>query len=218
MEFNQINLTTHDHVDRRIIYALLGSAAALLAIFTIFNAINGYQAYRERVDYRTKIADLQQQATQLSAEIDKGETIDQDSAKALQERSRLANYLIALDVFPWIAVLDELEKTIPRQIVLNRFLPAADLKSIRIGGFTSSVEPISLFQDALGKTELVQSVVLENMDLGTGEEPPKSVTGNGRIQFEMICHLDLKALLPQETYGNLWMALASTTDGNLRKR
>lgn len=216
MEFNQINLTTHDHVDRRIIYAVLGTAALLLAIFTLFSMVSGFRAYSERSAYLSKIKDLQQQATTLTSLDQNGPEFDTAAAAALQKRSKQANYLIALDIFPWIAILDELEKTIPPQVVLDRFLPDADLKTIRITGHTPSVEPITRFQDALGKSELFQSVVLENMNFGADPSKQKGAVENGAMHFEMICGLNLKAIFPEETYGELWITLAETKTGNAR--
>ena len=218
MEFNQINLTTRDHVDRRVLYGLLGAVAALLVIFTVLNAVNGIQAYREQRDYRNKIEDLREQAGALREDKSEGGGFTTDAAEDMQERSRHANYLIALDVFPWIAILDALEEAVPARIVLERFAPVPDLKSIRISGYTPSVEPLTQFQDALGKAAVFQSIVLENMDLGTGDAPRTSAKPTGAIRFEMMCHLDLRALLPEETYGGLWMTLASQGGGKARKR
>ena len=216
MEFNQINLTTHDHVDRRIIYAVLGTAALLLAIFTVFNVVNGFQTYSARSGYLSKIENLQQQAKALASLDQNGPEFDPKAAEALQNRSRHANYLIALDIFPWINILETLEKAIPPQVVLDRFLPDADLKTIRITGHTPSVEPITHFQDALGKSQLFQSVVLENMDFGDGPSKQKGTVGNGAMHFEMICGLNLKAIFPEEIYGGLWITLAETKTGNAR--
>lgn len=218
MEFNQINLTTRDHVDRRILYGVLGGVAALLVIFTVLNAINGFQAYREQRDYRRKIEDLREQAGALREDKRDGRGFTTDAAEDLQARGRHANYLIALDVFPWTTILDALEEAVPPPIVLERFAPAPDLKSIRITGFTPSMEPITQFQDALGKAAVFQSIVLENMDLGTGEASRTPADRSGAIRFEMMCHLDLQVLLPEEIYGGLWMALASQGGGNTRKR
>ena len=218
MEFNQINLTTHDHVDRRILFGALGSVTVLLVFFTVFNTVSGIQAYRERASYRSKIKNLQLQAKTIVSVDAEGAALDAEGAETLQKRSRFANHLIALDIFPWVHILDELEKTIPPQIVLDQFLPDADLKTIRIAGHTSSVEPITEFQNALEKSEILQSVVLENMDFGSGTAGPKSNGGGGAMQFEMICGLDLKALFPEEQYGNLWMTLTSMKAGNVGKR
>jgi Tfp pilus assembly protein PilN len=216
MEFNQINLTTQDHVDRRILYGLLGTLALVLSIFTVLNAVNGIQAYREKRDYQVKINELQEQVKSLSAQNGGADEVDDDAVVALQERTRRANYLIALDVYPWIAILDALESAIPNQVVLDRFVPSSDLQSIRITGFTSSVEPITQFQDALGASALFSSVILENMDLGTGTTNDQPQADKGAIHFEMMCHLDLKALLPEDVYGGLWIALASAVKGGQR--
>jgi len=216
MEFNQINLTTHDHVDRRIIYAVLGSVALLLAIFTLSNVVYGFHAYNEHSAYVSKIEDLQQQAKTLMPLDPDGAEFSTKAATALQKHSRHANYLIALDIFPWVEILDELEKTIPPQVVLDRFLPEASLQTIRITGYTPSVEPITRFQDALGKSELFHSVVLENMDFGTGSSTQKGGSRKGAMQFEMICGLNLQAIFPEETFGGLWLTLAAAKTGNTR--
>lgn len=216
MEFNQINLTTHDHMDRRILYGVLGGVAVLVAVFTLFNLVGGIQAFRERASYRSKIRDLQQQAQALTAQQQNNTAFDAQAAADLQKSTRHANYLIALDIFPWTGILDELEKTIPPQVVLDRFLPSKDLKTIRITGHTPTVDPITRFQDALGKSDLFQSVVLENMDFGSDESAKKTSADKGAVQFEMICGLNLKAVFPEESFGGLWMTLASQAHGNTR--
>ena len=101
----------------------------------------------------------------------------------------------------------------PPEVVLDRFLPATDLKTIRISGHTPSVEPLTRFQEALGKSDYFQSVVLENMDFGTGSAKPKGAAGNDAMQFEMICGLNLKAVFPEASHGELWMTLVSATSG-----
>lgn len=213
MEFNQINLTTHDHVDRRIIYAVLGGVALLLAAFTLINGIQWISKYSERSRYQSKISELQKQASALSASRADEPPFKPEAALALQKSSRQANYLIALDIFPWIDILDEIENAMPPEVVLDRFLPATDLKTIRISGHTPSVEPLTRFQEALGKSDYFQSVVLENMDFGTGSAKPKGAAGNDAMQFEMICGLNLKAVFPEASYGELWMTLISATSG-----
>ena len=218
MTFNQINLTTRDHADRRIVFALMGSAAVLLAMFTVANAIGGLRAYREQSAYRANIGDLQQQAQTLAARGEGKGAYDEAAAEALQQRSRHANYLIALDTFPWTSVLDELEKAIPPQIVLDRLLPAQDLRSIRMIGSTASVEPITQFQDALEKSGHFQSVVLENMDFGGGAKKNAPSVDGGTIQFDLTCALNLRAIVPEDIYGDLWMTMASARTEKTSKR
>ena len=217
MEFSQINLTTHDHVDRRIVFGILGAVALFLAIFTLVNAVNGFQAFNERSDYRAKISDLQQQAKALTKQDEIVATFDAAAAGELQKRIRNANYLIALDIFPWITIMDELEKAIPPQVVLDRFLPSQDLKTIRINGRMPSVEPITRFQEALGKSNLFQSVVIENMDFGPESSATKGAAASSGMHFEMVCRLNLAALFPENPYGRLWMTLADVKAGKVRR-
>jgi hypothetical protein len=123
--WNLTRSTTHDHVDRRIIYAVLGGVALLLAAFTLINGIQWISKYSERSRYQSKISELQQQASALSASRGDEPPFKPEAALALQKSSRHANYLIALDIFPWIDILDEIEKTMPPQVILDRFLPAS---------------------------------------------------------------------------------------------
>lgn len=216
MEFNQINLTTHDHPDRRIVFGVLGGVAVLLAMFTLTNAVSGFQGISERAEYRAKIHDLQQQAKNLAQQDKNGAAFDAEATAALQKRSRHANYLIALDIFPWMTILDELEKAIPPQVVLDRFLPSQDLKTLRVNGHTPSVEPITRFQEALAKSDLIQSVVIENLDFGAESPTGNGAAGNPAMHFEMICGLNLAAVFPEAKYGGLWMTLADVKAGNSR--
>ncbi len=217
MEFSQINLTTHDHVDRRIVFGVLGGVVLFLAIFTLVNAVNGFQAFNERSDYQAKIGDLQQQAKALVKQDEIVATFDAAAAGELQNRIRNANYLIALDIFPWITIMDELEKAIPPQVVLDRFLPSQDLKTFRINGRMPSVEPITRFQEALGKSNLFQSVVIENMDFGPESSAAKGAGASSGMHFEMTCRLNLEALFPEKQYGGLWMTLADVNAGKVRR-
>ena len=216
MEFNQINLTTHDHVDRRMVFGVLIGIALFLTIFTLFNAVNGLQAFNERSDYRAKIRDLQQQAKTLTKQYEAVAAFDAAAADELQKRIQNANYLIALDIFPWMTIMDELERAIPPQVVLDRFLPSQDLKTIRINGRTPSVEPITRFQEALGKSALFQSVVIENMDFGPEASATEGSKTSGGMHFEMIGRLNLEAVFPEKQYGGLWMTLAAVKTGKVR--
>ena len=210
MEFNQINLTTHDHIDRRVIYAMLGSAIVLLSFFTLFNMFNGLSAFQEGRSYSDKIDELRQQAKSLVNPNQDDSGYDKKEAEAIQNRNRNANFLIALDIFPWVAILDELEKAIPPQIVLDRFMPKEDLKSIRITGHTTTVESITKFQNALESSAFFQSVVLENMDFGAGKSKPGGSAAANGIHFELICGLNLKAIFPKDQYSEFWMTLTET--------
>ena len=216
MEFNQINLTTHDHVDRRMVFGILSAIVLFLAIFTLFNAVNGFQALNERSDYRAKIRDLQQQAKTLATQDEAVAAFDAAAADELQKRIYNINYLIALDIFPWVTIMDELERAIPPQVILDRFLPSQDLKTIRINGRTPSVEPITRFQEALGKSNLFQSVVIENMDFGPERPAANGSEASGGMHFEMIGRLNLETVFPEDQFGGLWMTLAAGKAGKVR--
>ena len=119
MEFNQINLSTHDHVDRRIIYTVLGTAALLLAIFTLFNMVNGFQTYSARSDYLSKIENVQQQAKAFAEanNISLSRLIEFMLAKVVDKKYRS---LDELPVSDWVNEVAEGEATYVRKNAAER--------------------------------------------------------------------------------------------------
>jgi Tfp pilus assembly protein PilN len=124
------------------------------------------------------------------------------------------NRLIALDLFPWVKVLDALEKALPDAVVIDSFRPDEGFARIHLAGHTDSLEQLVRFQERLEASDLFSAVVLENMGLGDDRNDNNNPNARSRMKFKLHCRLRLDRALPVETHGGLWRAL----EGASKKR
>ena len=209
MLLDQINLSTRERIDYRIRYLLYGGTAVLIAMLSLVNLTQGYQLHRERVGYQRKLVALQTQARKLEAAGNGRDAFDPKAYQALAKQGLAGNRLIALDLFPWVSVLNALENALPDAVIIDSFQPADGFRRIDIEGRTESLEKLVLFRKRLEEAGLVASVVLENMGIGGGQES-SSIDSSYRTAFKLHCRLRLERVFPEETHGALWQALKPT--------
>ncbi|MBL0714199.1 MAG: PilN domain-containing protein [Desulfosarcina sp.] len=207
MVFDQINLTTRERIDYRIRFMLFGGIAALVLIISVINLYKGYQAYRERAAYQDKIEQLQQQALKLQAAEKRTGQVSDKAYQTLMNKSLRINHLIALDLFPWVKVLDALEDALPAVVVIDTFQAVDGFTRINLAGHTDSLEQLVQFQEGLEASDLFASVVLENMGLGGGSKGTTQPDSGRRMEFKLHCRLQLDKVFPEEAYGSLWLTL-----------
>jgi Tfp pilus assembly protein PilN len=207
MDFNQINLTTRKRIDNRIRFLLFGGIIAVVSLATLLNLYTGYQAYSERRAYQDKLEQLQPQIQRLAADESAGAQISPKAHQNLMNQGLRINRLIALDLFPWVQVLNALEKALPDVVVIDRFRPVDGFRRIDLAGHTDSLEQLVRFQENLEASDMFASVVLENM--GLGNEPGSASLSNAerRTDFQLHCRLQLEVVFPEESYGLLYLAL-----------
>lgn len=211
MLLDQINLTTRERIDYRIRYLLYGATVVFIAAISLANLVQGYQLYRDRVDYQRKLTALQEQIRNIEAAGGGNRAIKPKIYEALMDRGLKGNRLIALDRFPWVKVLDALEKAIPDAVIIDSFQPAADFMRINLDGRTESLEKLVDFQKALEDADLFTSVVLENMGIGKGGQDEGQGNSSYRTAFKLRCRLRLERVLPKEDHGALWLVLQQTS-------
>ncbi len=207
MLLDQINLTTRERIDYRIRYLLYGVTAVFIAMISLGNLIQGYQLYRERVDYQRKLAAIQEQTRKLKNGGDGDAKINPKAYQTLMNQGLRGNRLIALDHFPWAEVLNALENALPDEVIIDAFRPTADFGRIHLAGRTESLEKLADFQNRLEEAELFTSVVLENMGIGDGGNEEGNADSSYRTGFKLHCRLRLDRVFPEETHGALWLAL-----------
>jgi Tfp pilus assembly protein PilN len=210
MLLDQINLTTRKRIDYRVRYLLYGATAVFIAVISLANLVQGVQLYRERVDYQRKLTALQEQIRNIEAAGGGDRAIKPKIYQALMDRGLKGNRLIALDRFPWVKVLDALEKAIPDAVIIDSFRPAADFMRINLDGRTESLEKLVDFQKRLEDTDLFTSVILENMGIGKSGQDEGQDSSSYRMAFKLRCRLRLERVLPKEDHGALWLALQQT--------
>lgn len=207
MIFDQINLTTRERIDHRIRFLLYGGMALLVLFISVVNFVKGYQIYQERTAYQVKLEQLQQQTQKLQAAGTGSGEVSKKDYQSLMGRGLRINRLIALDLFPWVQVLDALEQSLPDAVIIDSFRPVNGFTRIYLVGRTDSLEKLVRFQEGLEANDLFAAVVLDNMGLGDGAALGTKPTPGGRMEFKLRCRLRLDQVFPEKTHGALWLAL-----------
>ncbi len=212
MLFDQINLTTHERIDYRIRYFLYGGMALFVVMISLANLVQGYRLFNERTGYETKLAALRQQARDLETAGAGSGDVSPKAYRALMDKGLKGNRLIALDLFPWVKVLNAIEKALPDVVILDAFRPEANFTRVLLTGRTESLEALVGFQKRLEASELFTTVVLVNMGLGDSSEKMDNAESRNRTEFNLNCRLRLDYLFPDETHGALRLALTKATE------
>ncbi len=212
MLFDQINLTTRERIDYRIRYFLYGGMALFVVVISLANLVQGYRLYTERAAYETKLAKLRQQVRVLETAVAGSGDISAKDYQALMNKGLKGNRLIALDVFPWVKVLNAVEKALPDVVILDAFRPDDSFTRFQLTGRTASLEELVGFQKRLEASELFSAVVLVNMGLGDSGEMVDNAAGRNRMEFNLNCRLRLDQVFPDETHGALRLALTKTPE------
>jgi Tfp pilus assembly protein PilN len=207
MVLDQINLTTRKRIDHRIRLLLLGGMAGLVLLVCAVNLFKSYRIYKERSAYQTKLSQLQQQTSQLKTAGGGGGKIGDKAYQSLMHKGKRINHLIALDRFPWVRVLDAIEKALPDVVIIDSFKPVDDFTRIHLTGRTDSLEALVQFQERLEANDLFTTVVLDNMGLTDGSAGGAQPIPGGRKEFKLQCRLQLNRVFPEEINGLLWLAL-----------
>ncbi len=207
MLLDQINLTTRERIDHRIRYLLYGGMAVFVVVISLVNLVKGYQLHQERTGYTRKLAALQQEAQKLKDGGPGGADIRPKDYQAMMNRGLASNRLIALDLFPWIKVLNALERALPDVVIIDSFQPVDGFSRIHLAGRTDSLEELVDFQKRLEESDLFTAVVLENMGLGDSGAEGSMANERSRMAFKLHCRLQLDQVLPVQTHGALWLTL-----------
>ncbi len=206
MQIKTINLATMDHLNHRVVVAVMGGLLILLLVATGYTLTAGIRNYRLTADYREKIARLE-----ASMPADDGMVPNSDvEVTDLSERVGFANRLIAQDRFPWITILDTIESTIPRDVILKGFLPSRDFLSINLTGSAANVSELVRFHKALEGSGLFENVSLTTMSL---DQPEVGDSASAGIQFEIDGRFRMEALFTGPDGSDIKKALQTKADG-----
>jgi hypothetical protein len=204
MELNRINLTTLEHLNKRLLQGVLAGVLALLLVVSAWNLYLGLRYHGERRTYQSRIDRLGKGLGPSAA------TASPDDAawRAALQEGRFLNRLVAIDIFPWPLVLDVVEETIPQGVALSRLSPTENLNVLILEGRAESVERLTQFQSALEKAPVFAGVALQTMALeGRGTDGPVPGAAGSGLSFELRCRFNLSKLFPEEERGGLGWTL-----------
>jgi Tfp pilus assembly protein PilN len=180
LKFDTINLATTDHLDRRVVVAVMTAVLLLLLAFTGCNLVQGARYYRQKADYEKKIARVRGTAVEA-----KTVEVDPLIVKDLPARVKFTNRVIVEDRFPWIQVLDIVEEAIPGEVVIQQFSPSGDFRNLVLKGSTPDVNDLVRFHQALESSGIFEYVNLRTISLEQPGDRRAEAGSPGGIQFEV---------------------------------
>jgi Tfp pilus assembly protein PilN len=148
------NLSTRPFYNERAVRTILGLLLALVAVLTAVSAITAYSL-------RTRERDLSTEATQALREAERfrDETrvmtaqINPKELEAVSDAAAEANGVIAQRTFSWVALLSELEATLPDDVRITSVQPQVDKGRTMVILQVEAMSPehLAAFMDALEK-------------------------------------------------------------------
>lgn len=195
MEIIKVNLATIKYRNSRTTYAIMALVAVLLVLLTVYNAGNGFRYYNIANEYENKITRLDQHR-EKSAANKTNRSLGGETKAKISKDSLFINRLIAEDLYPWIRLLDILERNIPPEITLTKFYPSESFSAIILEGGTISMDNVSLLINNIKSTGLFDEVKISavgfkarNTESTIGEKKPD-------IEFKIESMLKMDLLLP----------------------
>jgi len=204
MEFDHINLTTLEHLNKRLLHGLLAGVLALILGLSAWNLFLGLRFHGERRTYESRIASLDRELEKRRPE----KALDEATWRAAFQEGRFLNRLVAIDVFPWPQVLDVVEGAIPDGVALVSLRPEDGFGGLVLEGSAGSVERLTQFQSALEKSPIFAGIALQTMALeGRGAGASGKPGHHNGLSFELRCRFNLPGLFPEEERGALGWTL-----------
>ena len=197
MEPVRVNLATFEYLDRRLSALLALGAASILALVAWLGT-TGYLERRETIArYRDRIATLERSVEERRAKAREEISVpDPEEIRRLEARMERVGRLIFLDGFPWIPLLDLLERQLPGEVVMTEVTPSEDFRRLTLKGRAGSTEAMTRFLKRLDQGELFSETELSRLTF-VGEGTPPAV------RFEITGRLNLDTLLGKPPYREL---------------
>jgi Tfp pilus assembly protein PilN len=151
----RLNLSTRPFYNERGVYIVLGFAGLVLAAVTVFNAWQLVSLSARQTAFsaqaagdEARAAEMRQQALQVRS------AVRQDDLEQVLAAAREANVLIDRRTFSWTQLLNQIETTLPPDVMLQSVQPAftGDRIVVRLSVIGRRIDDIDTFMQRLEKT------------------------------------------------------------------
>lgn len=127
------NLSTRPFYNERAVHVVLGLVALLVLALTIVNVVEVVRLSRQNTVLSARMRDDRSAADDLGRKArETRQGINQDELKVVAAAAREANALIDGRTFSWTALFNQLESTLPPEVMLASVRPAIDENGARI--------------------------------------------------------------------------------------
>jgi len=182
------NLATRPFYNERAAHAAIALAAAVMLAITVLNVIQILSLSRHNTELSSRIGADDAEAERLTAEAARiRRTVDKDELQLVVGAAQEANVLIDQRTFSWTQLFNEIESTLPPDVMLSSVRPAVKegethvtmgvlgRRAEDIDEFIEKLEATGAFLDVLpaggDRTEEgLHRVVLESTYTGVAED------------------------------------------------
>jgi Tfp pilus assembly protein PilN len=127
------NLSTRPFYNERVVYLGLSLVALIVLAVTAVNLFEVVRLSRQNTGLAAHIRDDRSAAAELTRKArETRQGIDQDELKVIAAAAREANTLIDGRTFSWTALFNQLEATLPPEVMLASVRPTIDEDGTRI--------------------------------------------------------------------------------------
>jgi Tfp pilus assembly protein PilN len=161
MTMLRTNLATRPFYDERRVHWLLGAAAVAVILFTAFNVSEYLRLSGRQGGLSADIARDEAAARTLTARAaDARRRIDAKSLERTRAQAAEANGIIDARTFSWTAFFDDVEATLPPNVMLTSITPSVgpDGAEVRLVVLGRTVEAIDTFIERLEATTRFENV------------------------------------------------------------
>jgi Tfp pilus assembly protein PilN len=155
------NLATRPFYNERLVHWLLGAAAVLVVLFTVFNVSAYLRLSGRQGGLEADAARDEQLARSLSARaLEARRRLDPKSVERIGAQAAQANAIIDARTFSWTALFDDIEATLPPSVMLTAISPSIgpDGATVRLTVLGRTVEGIDTFIERLETTKRFENV------------------------------------------------------------
>jgi Tfp pilus assembly protein PilN len=156
------NLSTRPFYNERAVHVLLGVAALIILVLTAVNLVEVIQLSRQKTELSAAVGRDRSEAERLTKEavgIRRG--IDQDELLQVVSAAREANLLIDRRTFSWTAFFNQIEATMPPDVMLTSVRPSVEDEGTRLSMVVLSrrSEDVDEFMDKLEATGAFEHII-----------------------------------------------------------
>jgi Tfp pilus assembly protein PilN len=189
------NLSTRPFYNERAIHLLLALAAIMVALVTLVNVVKVVQLSRQNTELASRVNRDRNEAERLTrdaARIRRG--INQEELQLVVNRAHEANALIDQRTFSWTGLFNQIEKTLPPDVMLTAVQPVVTDTGTRISftmlarrtvdadEFMEKLEATGAFENVLQRqdedVEGGMTRVIVDADYVPHAEEPAEATGD----------------------------------------
>ncbi len=210
MERIKINLATFAYGRRSVEFSIMALVAILVLLMSGYSINSALNCQKEILFYSNKIARLEKQLKKVKKFSGLGqERLKKEDVVKLKTETSFVSDLVQKDIFPWVSLLDEIERSLPKGIFLDNISATLEQNKVLLRGRAISMEKISLFLKNLENAGGLDNTVLVKFTAEPGIHGGLSPSSSDKdvILFEIECKINrgwfLSGLLWNKDKGSL---------------